>query len=196
MFRDGLLHGLLVDVHDRFAERLVALLALGARMSGDRKAFFERLCQHRRLPFGVARHCTHLLIFHVVGAQGIAVTQQDLLSVQLQPVGIGQDGYAGLRGELLADHEIAVAVHEIDGHAAVRERAQRAFDRRVVLVGIVVTDPVLEEVAEDVERFGVGRFLVEEVEELLADFGAAGFEVQVGDKKCGHVSRRSPATSS
>ena len=66
----------------------------------------------------------------------------------------------------------------------------------VLTVGVVIADPVLEEVAQDVERLGIRCFFVEEIEELLADLGTVGFQVQVRDEECRHISRMSRATSS
>ena len=48
---------------------------------------------------------------------------------------------------------------------------------------VVVADPVLEQVAEDVERARAPRLLVQEAEELLVGLGALGGEVQVRDEE-------------
>ena len=57
------------------------------------------------------------------------------------------------------DQEVAVAVHEVDRHAGVvPARAAQPTTRRIEgIVEVVVADPVLEQVAEDVERLGVAR---------------------------------------
>src|SRR5690606_27016845 len=60
-------------------------------------------------------------------------------------------------------------------------------DRAVLgLFHRVVADPVLEEIAEDVERLGGARLAREEVEEQLRDVGALRAQVQVGDEEGRH----------
>src|SRR5918994_2024406 len=71
--------------------------------------------------------------------------------------------------------------------AALRQIAEQARDHRVErLLEIVVADPVLEEVAQDIERVGRARLLLEEAHEALVRFRPLLGEVQVGDEKRGH----------
>jgi hypothetical protein len=47
--------------------------------------------------------------------------QQHLLAAQLDHAGVGQQGAAGGFAEGLADQEVAVAVHQVNGRAAVAQ---------------------------------------------------------------------------
>ena len=51
---------------------------------------------------------------------------------------------------------------------------------------IVVAHPGLEQVAEDVQRLGATRFLLDESAEQFGDRGALRVQVQVGDEEGGH----------
>ena len=99
------------------AEEVAGILA--ARGVVDRDAFLERLREHHRLPLRVPRHLANRLVFVVVSAIRIAVTEEDLLAVQFDDAGVLEDGDARFPGERLPDHEVTVAVHEEHGHAAV-----------------------------------------------------------------------------
>ena len=48
----------------------------------------------------------------------------------------------------------------------------------------VIADPVLEEVAQDVERVGAGERAIQESVEPRGRFGPRGIQVQVGDEEC------------
>ena len=105
----------------------------------------------------VVHFTAELLIGLIVGAQGVAVQDQDPAAVQLQHFLFRQQLHAGA-GEALAEQKIAVAVDEVAGHAGLLQRFQRRGDLRVQRLGIVVADPGFKQVAEDVQRVGVNRF--------------------------------------
>ena len=104
----------------------------------------------------VVHFTAELLIGLIVGAQGVAVQDQDPAAVQLQHFLFRQQ--LRWRGEALAEQKIAVAVDEVAGHAGLLQRFQRRGDLRVQRLGIVVADPGFKQVAEDVQRVGVNRF--------------------------------------
>lgn len=179
VFADGFANLLSIDVHYFLVECCAARRALCSRMCCDRESLLQGFRKYHGLPLGVPGHRTSLLVFDVVGAECVAVAQQDLLAVKLGGAGIGEDRDAGFRREFVADHEIAIAVHEVDGHSVVHEISQGLLDRRVILVGIVIADPGLEEVAENIECLGILRLAFEEGVELIANFRAISLEVQV-----------------
>ena len=91
---------------------------------------------------------------------------------------------AGRARELARHEEVAVAVHEEDRDA--REAAVQVARRCAAGKAqgeAVVADPVLEEVAEDVERVGAGRDLAEEPLETRRRFGPRRVQVQVRDEE-------------
>ena len=87
-------------------------------------------------------------------------------------------------GKIAADQQIAVAMHEVDARPARIEAGQRFRDRCIERVfQVVIARPVLEQVAEDVERLGFACSAADEPEELLDDARPFGGEVQVRDEE-------------
>ncbi len=80
--------------------------------------------------------------------------QQYALAAERGDVRVGEQRAAGFTAERLADHEVAVAMHQIEAGSAFAQGAQGGGD--LVLVGrhAVIADPHLEKVAENVERLG------------------------------------------
>jgi hypothetical protein len=69
-------------------------------------------------------------------------------------------------------------VHELDPDAGAGERGDPGEELAIEgLVGVVVADPVFEEVAEDVERGGGAGLLLEEAEEPRDERRPLGREV-------------------
>ena len=154
----GLLDRLRVDVHDGFRLVLVGLLAAGAHFGGDLQSPAQRQRQEQFLNQRVVHFTAELLIGAIVGAQGVAVQDQDPAAVQLQHFLFRQQLHAAGAGEAFAEQKIAVAVDEVAGHAGLLQRFQRRGDLRVQRLGIVVADPGFKQVAKDVQRVGVHRF--------------------------------------
>ena len=69
----------------------------------------------------VAHDAAQALVGVIVGAQRVAVHQQDALAVQIDDRAVVEQLDAGLAAEALADQEIAVAVDEEARHAGGRE---------------------------------------------------------------------------
>ena len=79
---------------------------------------------------------------------------------------------AGFIRKCLADHEIAIAVHEEHRHTLVDELADRRFICAVVGVRVIVADPGLEQVAQNIQRVRLRGGPGEEGQKLLADLRA------------------------
>ena len=116
---NGRFDGVLVDVGDFLGHRCAVRPAVLPRLAREGDTLVDRLRHHHGLPLRITRHGPHLLVFDVIRAQIVAVAQQHLFAVKIDAVWVGQQAYARLSGEALADHEIPVAVHEIHGHARV-----------------------------------------------------------------------------
>jgi hypothetical protein len=87
----------------------------------------------------------------------------------------------------MAEQEVAIAVHDAARYARARQGAQRVDDHALRRVGIVVADPGLEQVAEDVERGRAPRSGCEKAQELLGRLRPRRIEVQVGDEERSHA---------
>ena len=83
---------------------------------------------------------------------------------------VGEELEAAAARDRLAEEEVAVAVHQADRDAAAGEPAERVEQAPVeAVVGVVVAEPPVEEVAEDVERRRRPRLLADEPKEPLRD---------------------------
>ena len=120
-------------------------------------ALCQRLREESGLPIVLAYLFAETLILGIVGAQCIAVGEQGGGAVQVeQGRVVEQRGIAG-SAEFLIHQEVAVAVHDVDAGAASIQSPQGIGDapmKRVVQV--VISRPVLEQVAQDIQCFGFG----------------------------------------
>ena len=62
------------------------------------------------------------LILDIVRAQRVAVHQQDAFAVEIDDGGIVEQGHSRALRVVLAEQEIAIAVHEINRHAMSLQR--------------------------------------------------------------------------
>ncbi len=86
----------------------------------------------------------------------------------------------------MGHEEVAVAVHHEHRRSSGRQLAQSAHDgTKFLLLDGLVADPVLEQVAEDVERIGRARAAVEKIEEQPGNGGAGAAEMQIGNEQRG-----------
>ncbi|MDT4871897.1 hypothetical protein FQZ97_1070570 [compost metagenome] len=108
--------------------------------------------------------------------------QQDVLAAELDQAGVGQQGATGFAAKGLAEQEVTVAVHQVDARTAVAQLAQGLGNRALERADGVVADPHFEEVAEDIQRFGLARAGLQEMQERPADVRALLFKMQVGDQ--------------
>src|SRR5690606_118284 len=133
----------------------------------------------------------------VAGAQAVAVHQQHAFTAQGGDAGIREQGAARLPAEAPADEEVAVAVHEVDAGAGLAQLAQGARDSVLERAHAVIADPDLEEVAQDIQRFGLHRAFAQETQKRPGDVRAFLFKMQIGDQQYHSMtSARSMITSS
>lgn len=98
-------------------------------------------------------------------------------------VRIGQQGDAAGGGELAVQQKIAVAMLAMDAQTAVAGFTQGGDDGGVRrIVAVVVSDPGLEEIAEDVKCFGLPGRAAQVSQKQRCRPGALGRQVQVGDE--------------
>ena len=112
-------------------------------------------------------------IGRVVRAQQIAVRQQHACALQLHDLILVQQTASGRRREPLAHQEVPVALHEEARNAAALQRRQRFDDRAVAGMRVIVSDPDLEEIPENIERLGLHGVTLDKLEELPDASGAA-----------------------
>jgi hypothetical protein len=108
------------------------------------------------LPIRLASERTKRLVVVVVGAQRIAVRQDELPARQRQDVRIGKQARAAARHKGLAKQEITVAVQQRQPNTAAGQRVQRSDDVHgegilaiIARVEAIVTRPGFEKIAED-----------------------------------------------
>ena len=105
--------------------------------------------------------------------------QQDPLPIQGGNGRIGEQSDSGPSLESLTVQKVAVAAHEVDGHAARGKRAQRIADLAAHRVRVVIADPGLKQIAEDIERIRCSSLAREKPEEALHRRRSARIEMQV-----------------
>ena len=127
---------------------------------------------------------------NVIGAQCVTVTENNVLPIQGNHNRVTEDCHAGFGGELLTYHEVPVAVHEKSRHAGVGQVTHRGLHLSVVGVGVVVAQPRIEQVAEDVKGFCLPAIVGEKTDKLLADSRLSSLQMKIGNKERSHLSRK------
>jgi hypothetical protein len=93
------------------------------------------------------------LIAAIRCAEAVAVREDDARAECGDHERVGQPDRAGCFHEALAEQKIAIAVHDVERDAALRQRVQqRCHSRGERLDQHVVADPVLEQIAENENR--------------------------------------------
>ncbi len=124
-----------------------------------------------------------LLVGRIVGAQRITVGEQGGRAIQIEQRRVGQQRGMTGRGQFFIHQKIAVAVHDEDARALCVQRAQRVADGLVErLVEIVVARPILEQVAQDVERLGLRCSCRRKSQEQFRAMRMLAAQMQVGDE--------------
>ena len=167
----------------RCLQRAVARLARRPGLLRKRQPCRQGLRKELRTPFRVAGLRTELLVGGVIGAQQVAVADQHRRALQQDHRRIRQQAHARARRVVAAQQEVAVAVDEVHRRAGRIQRRQRLRHHAPALRGIVVADPGLEQVAEDVERLRARGDAAKEAEECLGRVGARIVQMQVGDEE-------------
>ena len=131
---------------------------------------------------GVAQDAAQLLVALVAGAEGIAVHQQHATAVEVGDMAIRQQAAGSLAAKGLADEKVAIAVHQVDGRAAVSQLAQGRGNLLLEGTHGVVADPGFEQIAKDVQGLGTAGAGFEEMQKRPDQVRALRFEMQVGDQ--------------
>jgi len=112
------------------------------------------------------------------------VHEQRACSEQLDHMGIWQQCGAGGLGEGSSEQKVPIAMHQMNPATGVRDLAQTADHRAMQrLFEIVVADPVIEQVAENVQGAGAGRLIAQKAEKNAIDPIAAWRQVKIGDEQ-------------
>src|SRR3990167_343744 len=184
-------HGGLVDVGNRlefaFVAQALLVAATGfARLVGEFPAGFECLVKETLAPLWLASLASEGEVGRVVAAQEVTVHQQGRLAFQHHHARVWQQRCAGCRSKRRAQQEIAIAAHHVDGNAGVGEFAQACPHGLGQFAVLIVANPGLEQVAQDVQRFGPAGLRAQEMQELHRDRGARRIQMQVGDEEDRH----------
>lgn len=110
-------HGLRIDIHDFQRLAAVGRFAVGAHSGGDTAANKQRQGKEQTLNPRCMDFGTKSQIARIVGAQRIAVHDQDPTAIQIEHVFFRQQPHPAGACEALAHEKVAVAVNKIAGHA-------------------------------------------------------------------------------
>ena len=116
------------------------------------------------------------------GAKRITVGQQYRFAVELDQHWIVDQAHAAARLETPAEKKVAIATHDVARHAARRELRECGADLRTIRVIIVVADPALKQITEDVQRLGAASAPREKCAKLLTGRRCERIQMQIGDE--------------
>ena len=131
----------------------------------------------------IAQQAAHLHVAQVAGAQGVAMHQQHLLTTQLDHAGVAQQGATSGIAEGLANQEVTVAMHQVDGRATVAQPAHGLADRLLEGRHGIVANPRFEEVTKDVQGLGVAGAAIEQIKKRPGNIRAFFLQVQIRDQQ-------------
>src|SRR5882672_7174445 len=97
-----------------------------------------------------------------------------------------QQAATAVGAKTLAEEKITIAVHDVARYPRRGQSTQTGDHTALLRVGIVIADPHLEQVAENVECLGLARFTAEELQELARDFRMLSVQVQIRDEQRCH----------
>ncbi len=178
---------LVVDVHDVGSRFGRVLLAARARLIRQQLPVGDWQGEKSALPVRVTHDAAQFLIRMIVGAQSIAVRQEHTLAVEFGDDWIRKQPRAGAVAKLAADKKIAVAVQDEARDAVLRKLTQAGANTLLVRVGVVVADPRLEQISEDVHSFGAGPVATQKFQELLYGLRRAAIQMNVRDEEPRHI---------
>ena len=159
-----------------------------ARSSGRLlRPLLERPCEKRPLVPGVARMAPERLVFGVAGAERVSVQEHDPIAGDLDDEGLVDEPAAGAPGECVAEQEVVVAADHVDGNAGRDSPGERGLDTRMGGAAVVVAEPLIEEIAKDVEPVRPPHGAGEKRRERLHRAGAVGGEVHVAREQKHHA---------
>ena len=116
--------------------------------------------------------------------------QQYTLVIELHDHRVGEQAAAATGAEARTQQEVAIAVQREAGDSRGSDGTQRLADLLVAGSLVVVADPGLEQITEDVERLRGARVGLEELEELIGRLRRARIEMHVRDEQSRHRSLR------
>ena len=131
----------------------------------------------------MANDAAKTLVGPVVGAKQVAVHQQGRGPIEVDAGRIGEQVAAGVRKETPADEEVAVAGQDGAAGTAGGQVSQGGADGGVGGFVIVVANPRIEEVAQDVEGLGLPGLPTQEIEEEGHCRRPFRRQVEVGDEE-------------
>lgn len=94
----------------------------------------------------------------VIGAQCVAMHDQDFTAIEVQSLFFGEQDHPALAGKALADEKIAVAMDEVARHAGVDDGFDCRGNLLVQRVRIVIADPCLKQIAKDIQSVCTAGF--------------------------------------
>ncbi len=105
--------------------------------------------------------------------------QQNPLPIEGGNGWIGEQSDSGPSLESLTVQKVSITAHEVDRYAAGGDCTQRIADLAAYRIRVVIADPGLEQIAQDVERIGCSSLDRKKPEEALYRRRRASVEVQI-----------------
>jgi glutamyl-tRNA synthetase len=175
-----------IGIHDLRLHAPGVLLAARARRPGQHAPRRERQTQKALLPRAASHLRAQPLIGDIARAQQVAVRNQHTLAIEVDDCRVRQQHAAGRGGETVTEQEVAVAVHDEDRHALRSELADGVENQFAVRVQVIVADPRLEQIAQDVERISPAGSVAQKLRKLQSGCRPGRIEVQVRYKQGRH----------
>jgi hypothetical protein len=140
--------GLGIDIHEALAALAFSCLAGLASLTPEQLTLLQGPRQKSRLPGRMAAGASPLLIDEIVGAQAVAMHQEDWLAVHQDKRRVVEQSCPALMHKVLAQEKVAIAPHHPDANVATTEPLQDLGQGSRGGVGPIVTHPHFEEIAE------------------------------------------------
>ena len=150
---------------------------------GDHATLFQWFGEHPLLPLGVAGHGAELLIGGVQGAKAVAVHEDRISAVKIDYGAFVEQGAAAGSRKVVAEHEIPVAVHEVELAAAVGKLAEGGDGIEIEGGVIIVADPGFEQVAQYIQGIGFAGMFCQQLFQGIQMLRACRIQVQIRDEK-------------
>ena len=146
-----------------------------AQCSGNGFALFQRFVEKALAPGGRANHRTEFLIFAVIGAQLVAVGENQLFVTQRQDRRFRQQGRARTFGKGLAKQKITVAMHDRKRNAGICQGAKGSDNAEIEgilrIINAIIARPGFKQVAKNIEMLGSTGCTAEKVEKVEKNTG-------------------------
>lgn len=175
------------DIHDVICGDSGVRLAAGAGGICEQLPGFDGQLEDAVTETRVAHRAAQFLISMIAGAEQITMGQQNPLIAERRDDRIGQQRRAATLLEDRAIQKITIPLHHVERGPRVGERAQIAADEVTRRIGIIITDPGFEEIAEDMQRGRAASGSGEKMQESIDRRRGCGIEMQVGDKQVTHA---------